>query len=143
MSTPVSSLPKTDTPASQTPIDSSVTDVLEEMEREVSAAQKSMPPPSQHSQHPQMAHQPSTGYMYQHMPSVPLYMNVNDDAWIDTPKVKTAVLATLMAMLLLVPKFPEIYDKFARIAFLAPYDLYLRAGLLAVLLYFMMVRLDL
>lgn len=138
MSTPVSSLPKTDAPSSQTHIDSSVTNVLEEMEREVSAAQKSM----QHPQHPQ---HPPTGYMYpvgQNMPVVPLYMN-SDDEWIDMPKVKTAVLATLLALLLLVPKFPEIYDRFARTAFLAPYDLYLRAGLLAVLLYFVMVRLDL
>jgi len=79
----------------------------------------------------------------QQMPPVPLYMDTDDDGWLDMPKVKTALLASLMAMLLLVPKFPEIYDKFARIAFLEPYDLYIRAGLLAVLLYFLMVRLDL
>jgi hypothetical protein len=141
MSTPIANLPKADSSSPPPPIDASVTDVLEEMEREVSAAQQ-----QQHSA-PQQPPQHPGGYMPQ-MPMVqqmgPLSLYVdNQDEWVDMPKVKTAVLATLMALLLLIPKFPDIYDKFARIAFLEPYELYVRAGLLALVLYILMVRLDL
>lgn len=146
MSTPIANLPKADSSSPPPPIDASVTDVLEEMEREVSAAQHQQPA-QQHPQHPAPQHPPPGGYMPQmpQMPGMPpIHLYVDDqDGWVDMPKVKTAVLATLMALLLLIPKFPDIYDRFARIAFLEPYELYIRAGLLALVLYLLMVRLDL
>ena len=146
MSTPIANLPKADSSSPPPPIDASVADVLEEMEREVSAAQQQQQQPSvpqQHlQQHLQSQHpQHLGGYMPQMSP-LSLYVD-DQDEWVDMPKVKTAVLASLMALLLLIPKFPDIYDKFTRIAFLEPYELYIRAGLLALVLYILMVRLDL
>ena len=144
MSTPIANLPKADSSSPPPPIDASVADVLEEMEREVSAAQQQQQHPSAPQQHLQPQHlQPQ--HLGSYMPQMsPLSLYVDDqDEWVDMPKVKTAVLASLMALLLLIPKFPDIYDKFTRIAFLEPYELYIRAGLLALVLYILMVRLDL
>lgn len=136
MSTPISQLPKADgrQASPSDTIDPSVTDVLEEMEKEVAAAQK----PSA----PQQPTSPPMYAMYQ-PPSPPLYMKDADASWLDVPKIKTAAVATVLAMLLLLPKVPEIYERFGRIAFLAPYELYIRAGMLALVLYLLMVRLEL
>lgn len=133
MSTPVSQLPKTD--GKQEPLDPSVTDVLEEMEREVAAAQKPAPPPPSYAM---PAHYPPPPH-----PSVPLYMKDPGTSWLDVPKVKMAMVATVLAMLLLLPKVPNIYERFSCIAYLAPYELYVRAAMLALVLYLLMVRLEL
>ena len=153
MSTPISNLPKSDSnPPSTTNIDASVTDVLEEMEREVAAAQKSSPPPPPAPAPPMMVStsslQPSQMMpamnmnMNFPMQSLPLYMKENV-TWVDTPKMKTAAVAAILAAFMLLPKLPNIYDRFSRISFLEPYELYIRIGMLALVLYLVMVRLEL
>ena len=69
-------------------------------------------------------------------------MKNNGSAWVDKGRLQTAVIATVIAMLLLMPKLPNIYDRFARIAFLQPYETYVRAALLALVLYLVMVKLN-
>lgn len=71
-----------------------------------------------------------------------MYAKEPSRPWIETSKLQTAVAATVIAMLLLLPKLPNIYERFARIAFLQPYELYIRAALLALVLYIAMVRLN-
>jgi len=155
MSTPVTSLPQVDSKSSPPPVmmDPSVTDVLEEMEREVAAAQHSSVPnlPQSPQLHPQQ--QTTVTYMNPHSNQPPSYMYggqnmfppYNKDSnmnWMNMEKAKTAIIATLIAMLLLLPKVPFIYERFARIVFLQPYELYIRAAMLALVLYITMVRLN-
>lgn len=153
MSTPVTSLPQVDDKSSPPPamIDPSVTDVLEEMEREVAAAQHSsvpnVPQPSHPLQqtvsnhiNPHSTHPPS--YMYGGQNMFPPYNKDSNMNWVNMEKAKTAIIATLIAMLLLLPKVPFIYERFTRIVFLQPYELYIRAAMLALVLYITMVRLN-
>lgn len=148
MSTPVANLPKVDnTNPSSVNTDPVVTDVLEEMEREVAAAKHSASPIQKQSM-PQQA-QP---YMYngqqmmpqmQQMPQMPsMYMKDMGAPWIDKERLQTAVVASVIAMLLLLPKLPNIYDRFSRIAFLEPYETYIRVALLALVLYLVMIKLN-
>ncbi len=144
MSTPVANLPRVDS-SNPPPVntDPTVTDVLEEMEREVAAAQHPSAP-VQKPQMPQMPQQPSL-YAYagqQMMPPPPIYMKGMGAPWIDKGRLQTAVVATVIAMLLLLPKLPNIYERFSRIAFLEPWETYVRAALLALVLYLVMVRLN-
>jgi hypothetical protein len=158
MSTPVTSLPQVDSKNSPPPVtnDPTVTDVLEEMEREVAAAnhpanstqqQNSHPQHLQPPQHPMGSYMnpqssPPPSYMYGGQNMFPLYIKDSNGSWFHTEKAKTAVIATLIAMLLLLPKIPFIYERFGRIVFLQPYELYIRAAMLALVLYMTMVRLN-
>lgn len=148
MSTPVNSLPPPDSSSPPPPMvsDPVVTDVLAEMEREVADAQKASVPhhpqqPHPHPQqpHPHQPHQPQN--LQQMLSTLPVYTKEQERSWVDTGKLQTAVVATVIAMLLLLPQLPNIYERFARIAFLQPYELYIRAALLALVLYIAMVRL--
>ncbi len=76
------------------------------------------------------------------MPPPPIYMKGMGAPWIDKGRLQTAVVATVIAMLLLLPKLPNIYERFSRIAFLEPWETYVRAALLALVLYLVMVRLN-
>ena len=162
MSTPVTSLPQVDNKSSPPPVtnDPNVTDVLEEMEREVAAAQHSTISNHQQTSHPQNLQNTQyqqaslpTPYMNTQTPSnpsfmyggqniFPLYIKDSNGSWIHIDKVKTAIIATFIAMLLLLPNIAFIYERFGRIVFLQPYELYIRAAMLALVLYITMVRLN-
>jgi hypothetical protein len=135
MSTPVQDLPKVE--GSTPPLDTSVVDVLEEMEREVAAQVHPAPMPVQTA--PVMPHAAAMP----HVAMKPVYVMEEQDEWFNMPRMRTAVIATLLAMLLLLPRFPGLYDRFTRLAFLEPYELYVRAAMLAIVLYLLMLRLDL
>ena len=143
MSTPVASLPRVDSSNTQQQpsADPVVADVLEEMEREVAAAEHQSAPVHQQASMQQAAPYAYSGQQMM-MPPPPMYTKAMGAQWIDTGRLQTAIAATVIAMVLLLPKLPNIYERFSRIAFLEPYETYVRAALLALVLYIAMVKLN-
>lgn len=137
MSTPVNSLPVVDiTVAPPSSNDPMVTDVLAEMEQEVAAAQK----PTQHAHAPApAAYMPQQAHTM--MPPYP-YMKEPSKPWVDPSKLQTAAIASVIAVLLLVPNVSFLYERFERLVQVRSYELFIRAGLLALVLYLAMVKLD-
>lgn len=142
MSTPINNLPSVDSSAQVPPVtDPIVTDVLAEMEREVAAAQK----PVAHQAPPHQAHHPPMPMpgQYYNAPTQPYMYAKQGVSYVDTSRLQTAFAAAVIAGLMLLPKFPNIYERVARIAFLEPYELYIRVALLALVLYILMIRFNL
>lgn len=151
MSTPINNLPSVDSSAQVPPVtDPIVTDVLAEMEREVAAAQKPVahqaPPHQAHQVHQvHQAHHPPMPMpgQYYNAPTQPYMYAKQGVSYVDTSRLQTAFAAAVIAGLMLLPKFPNIYERVARIAFLEPYELYIRVALLALVLYILMIRFNL
>jgi len=143
MSTSINNLPPVDK-ATAPPINSDpiVSDVLAEMEREVAAAQK---PSVNQSQHQTSFPQPTqVQYGNQQMPMLlPPYMKEPSNPWVDTSKLQTAVVASIIAVVLLIPNVSFIYEKFEKLASIRSYELFIRIALLALVLYVAMIKLNL
>lgn len=142
MSTSINNLPIDTSSAPPVNTDPIVTDVLAEMEREVAAAQRPSPqqrPPQQH--HTSMP--PPQPYGNQQMPMLlPPYMKEPGREWIDMSKLQTAVIASIIAVLLLIPNVSFIYERIQRLAPFQSYELFIRVGLLAIVLYIAMLKLN-
>lgn len=138
MSTSIDNLPVVDIstapPVNNDPL---VTDVLAEMEREVAAAQRpvSHQPPVQIAPS-QYVHPPPSAHM------LPPYMKEPSKPLVDTQKLQTAVIASLIAVLLLIPNVSFLYEKFERLSQVRSYETFIRVGLLALVLYVAMVKLN-
>lgn len=148
MSTSINNLPTDTSSAPPVNTDPIVTDVLAEMEREVAAAQRPSPQhqrtqsQSQHQQQSAPASYPVT-YGNQQMPMLlPPYMKEPTREWIDMSKLQTAVVASIIAVLLLIPNISFIYERVQRLAPFQSYELFIRVGLLALVLYIAMVKLN-
>lgn len=146
MSTSINNLPavSADTSANAPPInDPIVTDVLAEMEREVATATQKQATHQASFVPPQIPQQiPSYPYGNQQVPMLlPPYVKPTTQSWIDTSKLQTAVVATIIAMLLLLPNVAFIYERIEKVAFLQSYETFIRAGVLALVLYITMVKL--
>lgn len=163
LSTPINNLPATDV-SSVPPIvnDPVVTDVLAEMEKEVAMASHNSPPQQNHVQiQPQHTVQKNHPSMHATIPQhvgfssnyqgignqiqmpilMPPYMKNTNNQWIDPSKLQLAVIATVVALVLLVPNTAFIYEKFQRLMMLKSYDIIIRAIMLTLVLYITMVRL--
>lgn len=149
MSTSINNLPTDTSNAPPVNTDPSVTDVLAEMEREVAAAQRPSPqqrPPQsqQPTQQSYLQTQMSAPQPYgnQQMPMLlPPYMKEPSREWVDMSKLQTAVVASVIAVLLLIPNVSFIYERVQRLAPFQSYELFIRVGLLALVLYIAMVKL--
>lgn len=148
MSTSINNLPADTSNAPPVNTDPIVTDVLAEMEREVAAAQRPSPQqqrPPQQVQQSYLQTQMSAPQSYgnQQMPMLlPPYMKEPSREWVDMSKLQTAVVASVIAVLLLIPNVSFIYERIQRLAPFQSYELFIRVGLLALVLYIAMVKLN-
>lgn len=149
MSTSINNLPTDTSNAPPVNTDPIVTDVLAEMEREVAAAQRpsqqQRPPQQQQAQQSYLQTQMSAPQPYGNQPMpmlLPPYMKEPTGQWFDMSKLQTAVVASILAVLLLIPNVSFIYERIQRLAPFQSYELFIRVGLLALVLYIAMVKLN-
>ena len=145
LATPIQKLPMTagsPPPPASMPEDSSVTDVLNEMESVVSMAKTYQDQPLPNAPN-------ASGYAMPPMLPSPSIMpgsfgdyTAAPKPWfhLDTENGKRAAIAMLLALALFYPNglFPALYHRIARLRFLESYDLFVRIFLLGVLFYVVM-----
>lgn len=132
MATPIQTLPAPSTNASNGPTDMSdplVSDVLNEMEKEVQSAKQ----PSQMMAQYNQASMPS-------IPTVPTMAFPSYPAkkeWIHTENLKRVTICMLLSFVLFNPSwiFPQLYERYYRLNFLQSYDMIVRVVLFGIFLY--------
>ena len=142
MSTPVNSLPVAETSAPPLSNDPIVTDVLEEMEREVSAAQYHVQdqPLKQQQLPPQQVYNSYGNYQAPML--MPPYIKNQSGSWINTTNMQMAIFASIIAVIILIPNISFLYEKFEKLSVVKSYEMIIRVVLLALVLYFAMSRLN-
>lgn len=140
MSTPINQLPpptnNVQTIAPKTAEDDQdVTDVISQMEKEFSASQ---PPPQQHYYNPppQQYSQPIQ-HIYQ-----PIEFRQQPKLY-DLPTAKRAIICAVVALVIFYPfELGLIYEKVPFLTKIQPYERAIRALLLAVLIYVLLLKLN-
>jgi len=147
MSIPVSQLKNTanntNTQSAKMDDDPMVQDVINSLVRDVHVSEQVKSTPiATFQQAPQLS-QPPQQYQQQMQQQYPsqknnVYMSNNSliDEWVNTEDAKIAVCLTLVALFMLYPTdLSNIYNKFEFLTKFQQYDIFIRAGLLALILY--------
>ena len=143
MSTPISQLKNntnnTNTQSVKMDDDPMVQDVINSLVRDVHASDQikstpiatfqQQPSPQQPQQYNQQMHQTQQRNPYMQNQTLM-------EEWVNTDDAKTAICVALIALALLYPTdLSKIYEKFEFLTKFQQYDIFIRAGLLAILLY--------
>lgn len=131
MSTPVNQLPNKQS-ATSIPDDPEVLNVLQEMEQEVKTAARvnSAPIPAPPPQQPVVMAPPPP------MQPAMIKTRTGGNKWINPDMLQHAAVVGIIAVLVFHPKTMEtVYASFPKLGFLEPFDLFVRALLLAALVY--------
>jgi len=141
MSTPISQLPKSGNTGTFAEEDPSVSEVISQMEKEFSQSQPP-PQPPQHFQAQPLPQQPPQLQQPSQQP-LPLPQQPKNLSYIDTSLLKRAFIAAFIAFIIFYPcEFGFIYEKYNMLKTAQPYERVIRALLLAVLLYVIMLKMD-